>query len=208
MARGLRGPLATEALDPPGQFNQKENKMPVPEAFQEYAKRLVLPGSDTLYRIFEILFDTEDKIKLMGALPGSVGELAERTGLPESQLQELTQSMFLQGAIARKDGLYRLFPALIELRDAAILWSDATPGDVRPVAHGFSPMKCPDLLKKVDTKQHSGWAPHHRDRGGHRVTRDTVLDIDSARKVFERGGGHHRGALRLPSPGQEGRRKP
>jgi NAD-dependent dihydropyrimidine dehydrogenase PreA subunit len=157
--------------------------MPVPEAFQEYAKRLVLPGSATLYRIFEILFDTEDKIKLMGALPGSVGELAERTGLPESQLQELTQSMFAQGAIARKDDRYRLFPALIELRDAAILWSEASQ-EMFDLWHRVFSHEMPNLLKQVDTSNiPAGLRTIAIEQAVE--SHDTVLDIDSARKVFE-----------------------
>jgi ferredoxin len=175
--------VGAEAVDPPGRTNQKEDKMSVPQAFQEYAKRLVLPGSDTLYRVFEILFDGEDKIKLMEALPGTTSELAERTGLPEHRVQELTHSMFLQGAVARKDDRYRLFPALIELRDAAILWSGATQ-EMFDLWHRIFNREMPELLKKVDTSNiPAGLRTIAIEQAVE--SRDTVLDIDSARKVFQ-----------------------
>jgi ferredoxin len=158
--------------------------MPAPEVFQQYAARLGRPGSDTMYRILEILFDGEDKIKLMEALPGTIAELADRTGLPESRVQELTESMFFEGAIARKDGLYRLFPALIELRDAAILWSEATQ-EMFDLWYTILSDEMPRLLRKVDTKSiPAGLRTIAIEEAVE--SRDTVLDIDSARKVFER----------------------
>ncbi|MHC4507299.1 MAG: 4Fe-4S binding protein [Planctomycetota bacterium] len=157
-------------VDPSGGADEKGDDMSVPEAFKKYAKQLAFPGSETIHRVFEILFDGEDKIKLMEALPGTVSELAERTGLPERQVREMTESMFLQGAIARKDNRYRLFPALIELRDAAILWSQASQ-EMFDLWHTVFSDEMPKLLSKVDTRTVE--------------SRDTVLDVDSAREVFE-----------------------
>jgi NAD-dependent dihydropyrimidine dehydrogenase PreA subunit len=157
--------------------------MPVPEVFQEYSKRLGLPGSDTMVRILEILFDGEDKIRLMEALPGTVAELAERTGLPENQVQELAQSLFAQGAIVKKGDGYRLFPAMIELRDGAVLATGVTQ-EMFDLWHTILSDEMPKLLRMVDTKNITA---------GLRTVaieeaveeRSTVLDVDSARKIFE-----------------------
>ena len=55
--------------------------MPIREEFKPYALKLGFPESETMGRIFEILFDDEESVRLAGALPGSVAELSDRTGL-------------------------------------------------------------------------------------------------------------------------------
>ena len=158
--------------------------MSVPEAFKKYAKQLLFPGSDTIYRIFEILFDGEEKIKLMEALPGTVSELAERIDLPESQVREMTESMFLQGALARQGDRYRLFPALIELRDAAILWSQASQ-EMFDLWHKIFSDEMPKLMSNVDTSNiPAGLRTIPIEEAVE--SRDTVLDVDSAKEVFEK----------------------
>jgi len=52
-------------------------------------------------RIFEILFDDEESVRLAGALPGSVSELSDRTGLPPERVRELAEKLKKRGAISR-----------------------------------------------------------------------------------------------------------
>ena len=61
-------------------------------------------------------------------MPGTAAELAEKTGLAEERVREVAERLMKRGALAhpmKKPDLYRLFPAMIELRDATVLWPDA-----------------------------------------------------------------------------------
>ncbi len=62
--------------------------MPIPDALKDYAAELGYPDSATLARIFEILFENDDEIKAVAALPGTGAEVAAKTGLPEKWVVE------------------------------------------------------------------------------------------------------------------------
>lgn len=56
--------------------------MPIRKELKPYALRLGFPESETLGGVFSILFDDDESVRLLQALPGSVQELSERTELP------------------------------------------------------------------------------------------------------------------------------
>jgi ferredoxin len=101
--------------------------MPIPHQLAPYAAKLGFPESPTLEKIFAILFEDSDNRAVAGSLPGSVREISLRSGLPEQRVREIADRLVRRGAISRmlhKDEAYRLFPAMIELRDAVVIGPD------------------------------------------------------------------------------------
>lgn len=159
--------------------------MPIPEALKPYAMRLGFPESKNLTRIFEILFDGRDDIKLIAAMPGTIAELAQRTGLPEDRVRERTHQLKMRGAIhhlLNEPRSFRLFPAMIELRDSSCLWPEA-PHDLKALWDKLITEETPQLipvLKKLKIPPIVRVLPIERSI----EMQNTVLDIDSARKIF------------------------
>jgi ferredoxin len=101
--------------------------MSMHEQLAPYAARLGFAGSGTMARIFEILYDDGDSVAVAAALPGSVEEIAEKTGLGAQRIREVLNRLLNRGALSRvisKGDYYRLFPAMIELRDAVVIAPD------------------------------------------------------------------------------------
>jgi len=96
--------------------------MPIPEPLRDYATELGFPDSEILARIFEILFKDDDEIRLVAALPGTAGELAKRTGLPEKRVTEIATQLLMAGSIVVEFSdfrVFRRFPSMIFLRDSS-----------------------------------------------------------------------------------------
>ena len=159
--------------------------MPIPEVLQDYAMKLGFPASETLARIFEILFDGEDDLKVVQAMPGTAAELAAQTGLSEEQVRSITERLMVKGAIGHpmnQPELYRLFPAMIELRDSTVLYPEA-PQEIfelweRLISKEFSQLI--PVLKNLEIPPMVRIIPIERSV----EAQNTVLDIDSARKIF------------------------
>jgi len=155
------------------------------EGLRHYARQLGFPQSDNLARIFEILLEAEDDRRIFEALPGTVSDLGERTGIPPRRISEICEKLFNRGAISKpidRPDQYRRFPAMIEIRDATALWpeapqeifvlwdrlmTDETPALV-PV---FKKGKLPPMMRVVPIERTV-------------KAQNTVLDVDSARKIF------------------------
>ena len=60
--------------------------MAISKVLEDYAAKLGFPKSKTLGRIFTILYDGEDDLKIIEALPGTAAEIAGKTGLPEEHI--------------------------------------------------------------------------------------------------------------------------
>jgi len=159
--------------------------MPIPKLLEDYAARLGFPKSETLGRILTLLFDGEDDLRIIEALPGTAAELAGRTGLSEQRVCEAAERLMKRGAVAHpmnRPDFFRLFPAMIELRDATVLWPDA-PQElfelweelVSKEMHKLIPMlkalKIPPMIRVVPIERSV-------------ESQNTVLDVDSARKIF------------------------
>lgn len=159
--------------------------MPTPKVLEDYAARLGFPGSETLGRIFSILFDDEDDLAVIGAMPGTTAEIAGKTGLSEERVRRVTERLRTRGAIANpmnRPELNRLFPAMIELRDATVLWPEA-------------PQELFELWEELVLKEMPRWIPMLEQLKVPPMVRvvpiersvesqNTVLDADSARKIF------------------------
>lgn len=143
-----------------------------------------------MYRIFEIIFDTADKVKLMAALPGMVAELAERADMPEDHVAELTHDMFVRGAIEKKEGRYQLIPDAIWLLEATAQYVMEQPPEVGQklfeLWHKVGSEEMPNL---IDALRESGMEmqPLQRTLPVERAVKaqNTVLDVDSARKIVQ-----------------------
>src|SRR5271157_5809454 len=101
--------------------------MPIPQQLAPYSAKLGFPGSETMAKILAILYDDTDSIAVAGAMPGSVLEIAAKTGLNEQRVRDVVTRLLHKGAISHvlnKGEYYRLFPAMIELRDAVVVCPD------------------------------------------------------------------------------------
>jgi NAD-dependent dihydropyrimidine dehydrogenase PreA subunit/DNA-binding Lrp family transcriptional regulator len=160
--------------------------MPIREELKAYAMRLGFPESENLGGVFSILFDDEESVRLVQALPGSLQELSDRTGLPPGRVREMAEKLKQRGAINRvlaKPDHYRLFPAMIELRDSSIMDPDA-PLELfvlwDKLIHEEMPVLV-SLLKALNPPPMMRVIPIERSV----ESQGQVLDIDSARKMFK-----------------------
>lgn len=160
--------------------------MQTPKVLQEYAAKLGFPESKTLAKILNILYDGEDDLKIIEALPGTAAEIAGKTGLPEERVREVADRLFERGALShpmKKPDLYRLFPAMIELRDTTVLWPDA-PQELFELWEELVGKEMPNLipmLEKLKVPPMVRVVPIERSV----ESQNTVLDADSARKIFQ-----------------------
>ena len=159
--------------------------MATPKVLQDYAAKLGFPKSEALGKILTILYDGEDDLSILEVLPGTAAEIAGNTGLTEKRVREVTDRLFGRGALAhpmKQPGLYRLFPAMIELRDATVLWPDA-PQELFELWEEVVLKEMPDLiptLQKLKVPPMIRVVPIERSV----ESQNTVLDADSARKIF------------------------
>jgi len=159
--------------------------MNMPDALKKYAERLGFPGSETMAKIFAILYNDADSIAVAEALPGSVADIAARTGLSEERVLQVAQKLLRKGAISRvlaKGDYYRLFPAMIELRDAVVivpdcpeelfaLWEIIIKDEMPGIVALFNKLKLTPMLRVIpieETVENSS----------------RVLDVDSARQII------------------------
>ena len=118
-------------------------------------------------------------------MPGTVDQLAAKTGLSPEWVQANAERLRISGAIDRKGDVYRLFPAMIELRDATVLWPEASQelfelwerliwgeNELSPLMTIIEKTKVPPMMRTVPIERSI-------------KAKNTVLDIDSARKIFE-----------------------
>jgi len=159
--------------------------MAIPKVLQDYAAKLGFPKSEALGKILTILYDEEDDLSILEALPGTAAEIAAKTGLTEERVREAADRLFGRGALAhpmKQPDLYRLFPAMIELRDATVLWPDA-PQELFELWEDVVLKEMPGLvptLKKLKVPPMIRVVPIERSV----ESQNTVLDADSARKIF------------------------
>jgi ferredoxin len=150
-----------------------------------YAVKLGFGESGTLARIFEILFDTGEKTLVAGAMPGSTSEISGRTGIPEKRVREIIAELKRRGAVnhvLHKGDYYRLFPAMIELRDSTVL-SAGAPRELFHLWDSLIRNEMPALLpvlKQLNIPPMMRVVPVERTVD----TSQRVLDVDSARKII------------------------
>jgi ferredoxin/DNA-binding Lrp family transcriptional regulator len=160
--------------------------MPVREELKAYAAKLGFPDSATIGAIFAILYGDEASVKLAAALPGSITELAQKTGWPEAKVTSVIEKLKRTGSIQRilsKGDYYRLYPAMIELRDSTVLSPDA-PGELfqlweqlivkemPALVMAFQDMNLPPVMRVIPIEETL-------------TAQNRILDVDSARKLFK-----------------------
>ena len=163
--------------------------MPIPEPLQDYAASLGFAGSETLGRIFEILYDGEHDVRLVAALPGKPKEVAAKTGLPEDVASKALRRLLMKGAIIvnfKDVTVFRRFPAMIELRDSSIV-SDDAPAELLTLWEKLVMRESKPFAAMINQRE---TAPMVRvipiERSVEAANR--VLDVDSARKIFKDAG--------------------
>jgi len=159
--------------------------MPIPETLKVYAAQLGYPDSKTLEKILVILFNTEKKIKIAAALPGTIEEIINKTGFTELEAKDTIEELHREGAINQRlhdNRTYRLYPGMIEIRDAVVinpdvsdevvkLWDDVVRKEFAKTVPFLEKLGIPPLMRVVpieETVESEG----------------TVLDADSARKIL------------------------
>src|SRR4030042_508086 len=157
----------------------------IPEALSDYAIQLGFPESETLGRIFAILYEGENAVKVVAARAGTAAEVAQKTGLPEKHAADVAAQLLMPGRIVvdfKRPNVFRRFPAMIELRDSSVLdpnapqelfelWERLVLKESTPLVEG---------LKKRDVTAMVRVIPIERTV----QAQNTVLDVDSARKIF------------------------
>lgn len=155
------------------------------EILKEYKTKLGFPESTTMDKILDRLFDGEHDAEVIGAMPGSVPEIAQKTGLDEGEITRICERLFVRGAAAHpmnRPDVWKLFPVMIELRDASIispdmpqelveLWEEIIYTETKPLVEFMKGANLPSGLRVVPVEEAV-------------ESKDVVLDIDSARKLI------------------------
>ncbi len=159
--------------------------MPIPQELSGYARQLGFPESETLAKIFGILLDDDRDLLVFKTLPGTPREISQKTGIKEGLVGEICEKLFSRGVITQDvegHGAYRRYPAMIELRDATVLWPEASQELfrlwdvlVKEEAKGLIPALAkggiPPMMRVVPVERTIS-APNR------------ILDADSARAIF------------------------
>ena len=160
--------------------------MPIPAPLKNYAAQLGFPESETMGKIFGLLYRTEDELTLVSALPGDTAGLSGKTGFSEEKVRELIKNLESRGAVSHpmnKPDFHRLFPAMIELRDATVIaWQDA-PQELFELWEKILVHETPPLipiLEKMNLPPMVRVIPVQRSV----AAQNTVLDYESARAMF------------------------
>ena len=112
--------------------------MPTDE-HRELCSRMLLPDSERLARLWEIIADQADA-ELLLEMPGTADELADKTGLNADEVERRARALFTRGAVflaPKPHGLvFRAPRHLIQFHDASNQWTDA-PEAFREVGSRF-----------------------------------------------------------------------
>lgn len=102
--------------------------MPIPDALKAFADHFGLRDSETLSTIFSILYDHEDDLTILPALPGTTEDISAKTGLPAERVKEELYRLARKGAVIKMPkGVFMLPHILLELRDFSAIWPEAPP---------------------------------------------------------------------------------
>jgi ferredoxin len=155
----------------------------VPKFYKDYAELLGLPESPLMYRIFDVLYDGEDDLKLLSAMPANAETIAEATGIPLDDVKKKLDLLWKKGGVVTAMGMYAIIPGMIALRDMSVMWPQAS-------------QEFFELWEEVFTKEHDRFVAHMKKMNYPSAMRvvpvqesvdsqSRVLDIDSARKIFQ-----------------------
>ena len=158
--------------------------MTVREYYEEYATLLGFPGSEILFKIFDMLYDGEDDMKILQALPGTAETISQATGIPEERLKPRLEKLWQKGGVSGAMGYYTLIKGLIVLRDMSVMWPEAK-------------QEYWEVWEEMFTKEHERHTAHLNSKNyppAMRVlpveetvdSQSQILDVDSAAEVFKK----------------------
>jgi ferredoxin len=161
----------------------KEIDVTVPKLLKGYAEELGFPESAILFKIFNILYDGQDDIKLLSAMPGNAEVISQKTGIPFGIVHIKLDHLWKKGAVMKITDQFFLIPGLIALRDMSIMWPQSS-------------QEYFELWEDMFTKEHHRFVAHMKKKNypsAMRVvpveeavdSRNQILDIDSAVKIFK-----------------------
>jgi electron transport complex protein RnfB len=98
--------------------------MTSPDTYDLLAGRLGFPGSVLLHSILEDLM-TPEQARLVEALPGSISEVSQKTGVPELEVRRNLDELYCKGVIYPKGEFeqrdyYRFARHIMQLHDATL----------------------------------------------------------------------------------------
>ncbi|MDQ1239676.1 MAG: hypothetical protein QG577_1862 [Thermodesulfobacteriota bacterium] len=97
--------------------------------YKDLASRIGLGQSQLISDIWRLIANPEEA-RLLLALPGNAPALAEKCGLPEHEVAQMLQTLFVKGVAfpsAKTDPpTYKMSRDLVQFHDASILWPDAS----------------------------------------------------------------------------------
>lgn len=99
------------------------------ELYEKLAEKILCKGSKIVPQLFEMLADEIDA-QILLALPGTVAEIKNKTGLADKEIEQRLAQLFQKGLVFKSqkpEGVkYRMCRDLGQFHDATILWSGAT----------------------------------------------------------------------------------
>jgi len=157
--------------------------MAVAQVLKDYAEEIGFPDSKILFEIFDILYDGEDDVKMLAVMPGTVESISEQAGIPLEKVKSRLDYLWMKGGVGQSGDIYGRIPGMIALRDASIVWPEAS-------------QRYFELWEEMFTKEHHRFVVHMKKKNypaAMRVvpveeavdSKSTILDIDSAKKIFE-----------------------
>jgi len=121
------------------------------DVYKELCSKMMVPESERMARIWSILCDETDA-RLVAAMPGTVPELAERTGLSEGEIDKRLKTLFYKGVVFESQKphgtVYRGPRHIIQMHDASIQWPDA-PKELYDAWKAFTAEEYPPLLSTM-----------------------------------------------------------
>jgi Pyruvate/2-oxoacid:ferredoxin oxidoreductase delta subunit len=154
--------------------------------YRELAARIGLPDSEKIPELFRMIVDQEE-VDLLLAMPGTVEEIAERTGIVPSAVEAMLEILYHKGLVFSSQKahgvLYRMCRNLIQFHDATILWPEA-PREFLDLWQSFMDTEWPQLAAAIDQ---SGIRPGFRVIPiGRTIQSGTrILPYDTARNSIE-----------------------
>jgi Pyruvate/2-oxoacid:ferredoxin oxidoreductase delta subunit len=120
------------------------------EVYQELALRVGLGESKIAPRLFRMLADDTD-VKVLFALPGTVSDVAAKTGLAPEEAEKRVQELFVKGLVFSSHKTsppsYRMCRDLVQFHDATILWKGA-PREFLDLWQEFMETEWPELASR------------------------------------------------------------
>jgi Pyruvate/2-oxoacid:ferredoxin oxidoreductase delta subunit len=120
------------------------------EVYQELASRIGLGESKIAPRLFRMLADDTD-VKVLFALPGTVSDVAAKTGLVPEEAEKRVRELFVKGLVfpshKTSPPSYRMCRDLVQFHDATILWEGA-PREFLDLWQEFMETEWPELASR------------------------------------------------------------